>query len=258
MIFRFILVLLLTLSSLFAEWKIDSEIEAGLFLPNLDGSISNVHGSSDFTQDYLYDRASASYFGVDLFIGYDYAPNFSFDYFNMQDNSDATLDKNVTVADGVFNSKVTTLSDFSVLNSVIYQDFKQKGKVFSLLGQKLYTGDIEFDVGLNIKYLTWNFEIRDQIDTTRPSSWIHVNELVPLPYIGCKYYLYGFIVHAEGSALSFVEAKAMNYQVALSYRVIEGLSLSGAYLYEHFEAVEKNDTVKFTASGYKASFLYAF
>ncbi|MEA1983976.1 MAG: hypothetical protein U9N39_10565, partial [Campylobacterota bacterium] len=59
-------------------------------------------------------------------------------------------------------------------------------------------------------------------------------------------------------ALSFIEAKSTNYQLGASYRVVGGLSLSAAYLHEEFEAVEKSDTVSFSTSGYKLSFMYAF
>jgi len=258
MIFRVVLILLFYSLSLFAEWRVTPKIEAGFYSPQLSGTLSNVHGSSDFISDYGYDKASASYFSVDLLVDYDYIPNLSISYFNMQENADATLDKNITVAEEVFSSKVTTLTDLSILNTIIYQDFKTKGKMFSLFGKRLYSGDVEFDIGMNVKLLSWNFEIQDKTDTTRDSAWIKVHELVPLPYVGFNYYLYRFVFHAEASALSFVEAKALNYEVVGSFRVVDNLFLSAGYLYEEFKAVEDDDTVEFTSSGYKVSFMYAF
>jgi len=258
MIFRFTLVLLFFSLSLFAEWKIKPKIEVGFFSPSLDGSISNIEGSSDFSTDFLYDKASASYFAADVRIKYDYIPNLSISYFDLQENSDATLDKNVTVGEGVFGSKVTTLTDFSVLNTTFYQDFYTQGEVFSLFGKKFYTGDIEFDIGVNVKLLRWKFELRDQTDTSKASSWIDVHELVPLPYVGVNYYLYKLTLCAKASALSFVDAKAINYQASLSFRVINNLSLTAGYMYEEFKVVEDDDTIEFKASGYKVSFIYAF
>ena len=259
MIFRSLLVLMLLFySELFAESKTEIKIEAGIFMPNIDGSIENVHGSSDFQNDYVYSDATASYFAADLKLPYKYAPNVMVKYFYMQENANSTLDKNVTVADGFFNSKVSTVTDFAVLNTILYKDFKQKGKIISLLGRKVYSGDFEFDVGLNVKVLMWNFEIIDQINLSKSPSWIHVQEFIPLPYIGFKYHLYRFSLFADASALSFVEAKAFDYQVGASFRVVSRLSLSGSYVYEKFKAVEKLDTVNFTTSGYKFSFIYTF
>lgn len=251
-------VLFMLSCELFGASKVDTKLEVGVFLPKLAGSIENFYGSSDFTQDYIYNDATASYFALDVALDYSYVPNIAANYFYMKENSNTTLDKSVVVADGTFNSKVGTVTDFSVLNTIFYTEFKKKGRTLSFLRWKPYSGDFAFDVGLNAKYLMWNFEITDQTDASKPPSWIHVREFIPLPYLGFKYYLYGLTVYSDVSALSVVKAKAFNYQVGVSYRVIGGLSLSGGYLREEFKAVEKKDTVRFRTAGYKFSFMYAF
>ena len=258
MFFRFLFVLFFFISGLLAESKVQTKIEVGIYLPILDGSISNTVSSFSFSQDNLYEKATASYFGLDLLLDYDYAPNLRIDYFNMQTNKDALLTKEVVIADGTFSSSISSVINFNVLNTVLYQDFKQKGEVFSFFGKKYYTGDIEFDIGLNAKYIFWNSEVQDKTNLTTSPSWIKVNEFIPLPYLGFKYYLYDLTFNSSISALSFVEAQSINYQFGLSYKVISGLSLSAAYLHEEFKAVEKKDTVDFSTSGYKFGFMYAF
>ncbi len=255
---RVFLFLIVISCELFGASKTETKLEVGVFLPKLSGSIENFYGSSDFSKDYIYSDATASYFALDVKPDYDYVPNITANYFYMKENSNTTLDKSVVVADGTFNSKVGTVTDFSVLNTVFYAEFKKKGKTLSFLRWKPYTGDFAFDVGLNAKYLMWNFEITDQTDTTKSPSWIHVHELIPLPYLGFKYYLYSLTLYSDVSALSVLKAKAFNYQVGASYNVIGGLSLSGGYVHEEFKAVEKKDTVRFKAAGYKFSFMYVF
>ena len=258
MIIRFVLLLFLLSLELFGESKIKAAIEVGVFLPELDGSIENSFGSADFQKDFVYKDATASYFAADLFVDYSYVPSIKMKYFYIKENTNSTLENSIVIADGTFNSKVGTTTDFTVLNTIIYQDFKQKGAVLPFLRWNIYTGDFEFDIGLNTKLLMWNFQIEDQTDTTVLPSWINVNQFIPLPYLGFKYYLYRLSLFADVSALSFVRAKAVDYQLGLSYRVISGLSLSGSYMHEEFKALEKQDTVRFSASGYKFSFIYAF
>jgi len=117
---------------------------------------------------------------------------------------------------------------------------------------------LEFDIGLDTKLLKWNYEVQDLTNTALSPSWIHVSEFIPLPYIGMKYYLYNFIMYADTSALAFSSAKSTSYQVGLDYRVVGGLYLSAAYIYEQFKVTEQQDIVDFKTAGYKFSFKYAF
>ncbi|MDF1883164.1 hypothetical protein JHD49_04360 [Sulfurimonas sp. SAG-AH-194-C21] len=258
MITRLLFILFCFTIELIAESKVHTKIEAGIYFPVLDGSINNTTSSFSLSQDNNYSDATASYFALDIFVEYDYAPNLRVDYFYMQTNQDARLSKSVLIADGVFSSSISSVIDFNVLNTVLYQDFKQRGQLFSLLGSKYYTGDFEIDVGINGKYILWNYEVQDRTNLNSSTSWVRVNQFIPLPYFGFKYYLYDFSFYSNISTLSFVEAKSMNYQVGITYNVIGGVSLSAAYLYEEFEAVEIKDTIKFNTSGYKFSFMYAF
>ncbi len=258
MVLRLLLALLFFNYVLLAESKIDTKIEAGIYMPTLNGSINNHQSSSDISKDYGFTNTTASYLSLLLLLDYPYIPNLSIDYFYMQENEDTVLNKTVAVADGTFSSSISSKIDYNVLNAVFFQDFKKKGSFFSLFGKRYYTGDLEFDVGINTKYISWKFEIQDKTNLNQSPSWIYVNEFIALPYLGFKYYLYNLSIYSNISALSLMDAKSMNYQIALSYRVINGLYLNGAYIHEEFKAIEKSDTVEFNTSGYKFSFIYAF
>ncbi len=258
---RFLILLFISLPFLHAQsWYdgIDTKLEAGMYYPSLGGTITNSHSSTDLKEDFNYAKAKASYFGVAILLNYDYTPNIDINFLNMKDNRDTTLTDSTVIADGDFNGTTSSDIEFSVLNTVFYQDFKQKGALFSLFGKTFYSGDIEFDVGFNMKLVSWHYEVRDLKDLTIPSSWIKADILIPLPYIGFKYYIYDFIAYAHSSALSFSEAKSTNYQVGFDYRVIDSLYLSASYLSEQFKAVEKQDTIDFSTKGYKIGFKYAF
>lgn len=255
--------------SLFAQsnsWysRVDAKIEAGLYLPQLSGSIENVKGTSDFSQDLGYDKAEASYFSLELRHNYDYIPNVYISYFNMQDDkstaldSDANATKSVTVANETFNSGIFSTIDYQVFNTTLYQDFRIKGKAFTLFGTHPYSGDLEFDVGLSVKYFQWKYEIKDLSNLSRATSWINVDEFVPVPYIGMKYFRYKLLLYANANALAFSKAKSSAYQVGIGYRVVSGLYLDASYVYERFKAVEKQDTVDFKTTGLKFGFKYAF
>ncbi len=262
MMLRFLLPIFIFFPLLASEdsWysKIDTKIEAGMYMPLAGGTISNSSGSSDFRDDYGYENLRASYFSLLFLLDYDYVPNIEINYFILKDKQDIDLNKSVVVADGSFNSSVSTTLNYSVINLLLYQDFKQRGNYFYIFNSAYYIGDIEFDLGINIKQIDWKFKIRDMSDLTKTSSWISVKEFIPLPYIGVKYYLYNLTLYAGVSSLALTKAKATSYQATIEYRVIENLYLSAGYLYEQFRAVEELDSVEFKTSGYKVSFKYLF
>ena len=262
MILRFLLPFLIFVSvnaaDRFLPSKVDINIEVGMYLPTSGGIVSNAESKADFENDFGYTDLRASHFSLIFLLDYDYTPNIDISYFNMKDNVDNVIDRTVRIADGDFNSSVSTTLDYNVLNILFYQDFKQKGKYLPIFGKMYYSGDFEFDVGINARIIDWKFNIQDAVDRTKSPSWITVNENIPLPYLGFKYYLYDLTVHADISALAISKAKSTSYNVSFDYVVIDTLYLSVGYLYEQFKAVEKLDTVEFETSGYKFAFKYAF
>ncbi|MEA3228380.1 MAG: hypothetical protein U9P38_04825 [Campylobacterota bacterium] len=257
---RFLLILFFIVIpfSLNAKSLVNLKAEIGIFLPEMKGTITNTQGSSDFKDDYQYEKAKASFFSLDLDINRDYIPSLYISYLNMKTNQDSSLSSSARVADGDFNASVSTYIDYSIINTTIYKDFMRKGAIKTIFGSHFYTGDLELDIGVNIKAVKWNFEIKDKVDLTKTSSWIDAGLIVPIPYLGIKYYLYDLSLYTTISALSLSEAKLMSYEVGLDYRVVNSIYLSGVYLYERFEAVEEDDTIGFTIEGYKFSFKYIF
>ncbi len=238
--------------------KVRLKMEAGIYLPKVGGSITNTKGRSEFEDDFNYKNLNASYFGITLLLDYDYTPNMEINYFNADENADATLSKNVYIADGMFNASVSTLTKYTVFNAVFYQDFKIKGRYIHVFGKSLYSGDFEFDIGLDSKIIDYYFEVQDKTDLNKPTSWIKVDKFISLPYLGFKYYLYDFTLNTSASVISYNRAESLNYKIDADYRVVGGLYLTLGYLYEQFKVLEKEDTVKFKTTGYKLSFKYQF
>jgi len=253
-----LLFILIAPLSIQAKSNIDIKTEVGIFLPELKGTIKNTKGSSDFQEDYKYSTSQASSFSLDINFHKTYIPNFYISYLNLSTNMDSTLNKSVTVADADFNSSVSTYIDYSIINAIAYKDFVKKGSVKKIFGYNFYTGDLELDLGLNMKLINWSFKIQDKVDLTKQPSWIDAGLLVPTPYIGMKYYFYNIILYSNMSALSFGDAKLFSYHTGIDYRIIKTIYFSSSYYYESFEAIEKNDTIKFITAGYKFSFIYKF
>jgi len=237
---------------------IDLKIEAGIYMPTFKGDILNVYGKTTFDDDFNYVGTQASYFSFFLTHDRAYTPNLIINYFNMKDNQNIELSKTIKLVDTSFSSSISTIMKNSVLNVTLYQDLMLKGKYLKIFSKHYYTGDLEFDVGLNTKVVNWNLQIQDLTNLTKEKSWVKVEEFIPLPYLGINYYLYNLVISANISALSFVDAKASSYKADIDYRVVDGLYLSAGYLYEEFKAVEDLDTISFSTSGYKFSFKYAF
>jgi hypothetical protein len=264
MIFRIFIFLFLTTSLFSADntdsWysKIDTKVEAGMFLSNFEGDISNASSTTDFKDDYGYDKTTSSYFSLQFRFDYDYMPNIDISYFNMKQSQNADLNKSFEVAGTDFNGTVSTAIDYKVLNVVLHKEFKTKGDRIVMFGRKFYPGDVEFDIGMNIKSVFYLFQVKDSSDSSAEYEFLGVNSIIPLPYLGIKYYYYNFIGYANISALSFSEAKAMDYQIGIDYRVIDRLYLSASYIYEDFEATAGRDKVYFKTVGNKFSFKYIF
>ena len=236
------------------------KLEAGLFLPTINGDISNTIENTEFKNDLGFDKSSASYFSLEYRLNYDYIPNFYISYFNLQEKADSTLSKSVEIANDAYSigTKISSTLEYSSINAIIYQDFTIKGYTTVISGTKFYPGDIEFDIGLNVKSLIYKYSVQNKNDLTKPASWIEINGLIPLPYFGFKYYRYNILLYGDISALSFSEAKSTTAQIALDYRIVSGLYVSVGYLYEKFELVEDDDTIIFNTSGFKYSFKYKF
>jgi len=264
MILRLLLTLFL-LTSLSAKedsWynKIDVELEAGIYTPSFNGNVENIIGTSSFEDDFNYDNTVASYFSANIAIDYKYVPYFYIGYIRLADNTSSTLTKKVKIADGEFSSGTASILEYDVLHFIVYDQVKIKGKYVSIYGKKIYSGDLEFDIGMNLQLLFWKFNVLDvsTSTSTRPSSWIEIAQFIPVPFFGLRYYWYDFTTYINSSALAFGTAKSITYQYGLDYTIVENLSVSAGYIYNQFEALEEIDNINFTMRGYRFSFKYAF
>jgi len=245
------------------EWyeNIHPTLEIGMHLSDFDGTAKNTGSTSNFQDDFKYTDTSSSYFALDLRLDYPYAPNIQMSYFNDKQNQNTTLTKYTEIADGKFDANATMDSDieYKVFNIVLYKDFKKKGKFVKYFGKIFYTGDIEFDVGVNLKFIDWRFNLRDAADE---DYWDEVNSVIPLPYLGFRYAYYRLRFYTSISTLSFSDAKSTNYEIGVDFRVIDQLYIGASYLYEGFEAtVTKDghtDKIDFNTAGNKLSFKYIF
>jgi hypothetical protein len=250
---RFLLFILFS-TSLFA---LDAELEVSLFTPDLQGDIINTQTTSDFNKDLKFDNGgNISYFALDIKHEVRYLPNLKISYFNMKESAATDLNRTIYIAKEDFNGSIVSQIDYNVANAVLYKTLFLKGKEFSFLFWKPYSGDISFDLGVDIKWLSWKYEINDVI--TSKTSWIHVNEFIPLAYFGVHYYLYNFSLHANSSFLGVSDAEALSYEMSGAYMVYEDLYLTAGYMYEYFTVLEKEDKVSFSSSGYKFGFKYVF
>ena len=236
------------------------ELEAAYQFAEFDGSISNGFSSADLRDEFSYKDTAFSYFSLDIQNDYTYAPNVKLSYFNNEEITNSTISKAIKIADGSFdaNSTVRTEVNYQVLNALVYETFKAKGKYFRFLKWRPYSGDIDFNVGLNTKLIQWNFLIFDASATDPSYHWIHSDEIILMPYIGFRYYLYRLRLFANASALSLSEAKSTYYEAGADFRVVDTLYLSASYLYEDFKATELKDNINFSTLGYKFGFKYRF
>lgn len=266
MMYRFVLLLLLLLlvPSLFSaedSWynKIDAKIEAGMHLSSFDGTLTNSASTpTSFMSDLEYTNTTSSYFALELKFDYDYMPNIDISYFNAKQNQDVDLNKTMEVASYVFSGLTSTRIDYKVLNVVLSKQFKKKGRRVGFWRWYFYPGDIEYAIGMSAKVIDWHFEIIDRKVADSQYKFDRVKAFIPLPYLGFKHYYYNLVTYFNVSALSLSEAKSINYQVGIDYKVIDDLYLSLSYMYEDFQAVEKKDSIDFRTTGNKFSFKYMF
>jgi hypothetical protein len=252
---RFLLLLWIT-TSLFA---FDTKLEVSLFTPDIKGTISNTQTSTDFNDHLAFDNGGyASYFALDIHHEITYLPNIKLSYFNMRENQATDLNRTIRIANQDFNSSVVSQVDFEVANAVLYKTLFLKGKEFSFLFWNPYSGDVAFDLGIDVKWLSWRYQISDVTTSPTRDAWINVNEFIPLAYFGIHYYLYNFSLHANSSFLGVRDAEALSYEVSVDYMVYKDFYLSAGYMYEYFTVQEKEDEIEFSTGGYKFGFKYVF
>ncbi len=233
--------------------KIHPTVEAAIYMSDFKGTLSNANSVIDFKDDFKYADTTSSFFSVETRFDYDYAPNIYISYFNMTQKNDVLFDRTVTMVSTPFTNATTNI-DYKVLNMTVFQDFKAKGAV----KKGFYLGDIELDIGANLKVIDYLVRMKDNANPNALYMYDKVDATIVLPYAGFKYYRYGFVLFGNISSLSYSESKAMGYQFGIEYQVIKDIYLGYSYMYEDFQAIEKKDHIDFKTVGNKFSIKYAF
>ncbi|MFA6192650.1 MAG: hypothetical protein WC665_09900 [Sulfurimonas sp.] len=239
-----------------AAWyaKIHPTVEAAIYMSDFQGTLSNATPSSiDFKDDFKYPNSTSSFFSVETRFDYDYVPNIYISYFNMVQKKDVAFNRTITMVSTQFTNAATNI-DNKVFNVVLFQDFKAKGAV----KKGFYLGDIELDIGANLKVIDYIVEMKDNANPNAIYMYDKVDATIVLPYAGFKYYRYNFVLFGNISSLSYSESKATGYQFGAEYQIIKNIYLGYSYMYEDFQAIEKKDHIDFKTVGNKFSIKYAF
>lgn len=224
-------------------------IEVGAFQPTFDGTIENPDSLTDYSKDLNYEATLISYFGFEADFDSWYLPTFKINYFNMSDSYNANLTGTKQFVGYDYNGSVTTWTDYSVINVILSKDFHRPGTYFNAFGRQLYTGDLYFDIGVNLKNIDYRFEVRQNGITDPENDFISVKSNILMPYIGLKYRIGYLTIYGDVSTLALGDVKANSFKGALEYRIYKNIAINGGYMYEDFEATEKLDKVNFKAGG---------
>jgi len=239
--------------------KIHTKVGFSLYNSDYKGTLSNPETAKaiDFKNDFKYADTTSSFFSLEMQFDFPYIPNIYISYFNMNQTDDVDFNRSITFNDTLFN-KVRASIDYKVLNTILFQEFKAKGRRIPFFNRSFYSGDIEFDIGANIKIIDYLIQMKDLNNPASAYRFDRVESTLILPYAGLKYYRYDLVLFANISSLSFAKSKATSYQFGVEYQVINNIYLGYGYMYEDFKATEKRDDINFKTAGNKFSIKFAF
>jgi len=248
--------ILLSQSSAFDE--VNLKLEVGIYSPELSGSIKNYITTTDLQKDLNYKDVGLSYAKFGSYFSGDF-PNIEIDYFMVTQEAAASFESAKTLVSQEYNSSVYSKVDFKRTNITIYHDLKKKGRRIHLgNGKYVYPGDLEFDIGVNLKNFDYTFQIRDLTDTQDEYRFDRIDGWVVLPFIQAKYYYYRISLYANMSMLSYGVANTTTYNYGFDWKIIDRLYFGFSTMYERVEAKEKDDVIMFKLDGNKFSFKYIF
>ncbi len=241
----------------FENWDIG--IGADLYMPKPSGSIENVaSGKTNFSELGYTKSTPTSILHLNIRNRFDYIPDLKVSYFHLKDTHGSDLNKTVQIAGEDYNASVQSDIDYSMLSAVFYKSFVLKGEYFSFFSNSIYSGDLEFQLGIDTRVLQWQYTIQDKTDLKRSPSWIQAQTVVPLVYFGANYYFYNLVLEAQTSTLAISESKIIEYNIGLKYRFGDSLYLQAGYLYSNIQFVHNEDEIDYTAKGARGGFEYFF
>ncbi len=234
-----------TLSLMAEQFSTSPSIELGYFVPSLSGTIENTTSKTDFVDDLDYNKSQASYGAIDIPMPLVYfQPHAKIAYFEMRQNENSTLASSKEIAQRDYNGSINSETRYRTFSFLVAKDFYNDGLL----------GNVDFQIGLNVKYILWNFHIHD----LKKESWIRVKEFLPLPYASFAYSFYRFTLFGAASAIAYNSITSISYDAGLRVKLIEHFSIQASKYHEEFSTTEKRDNVSFQADGIKASLLFYF
>ena len=246
-------------SSLFAFEKWHFNLGAELYMPKPSGTFSNVaSGETTFGELGFSKSTYASIFHFDIQNDYDYIPNIKLSYFNFIDTQHADLNKTIQVAREDFTGQLQSQIDYSVTSFLLYKGILLQGSYVSIFSFTFYTGDLEFQLGIDTKLLQWKYSIFDRGDLSRSPAWVQAQAVVPQVYFSANYYFYNLVLEAQTSNLAISDSKIIEYSLDAKYLFGDALYLKVGYLYSNIQVVHNNDEIDYKATGMKVGFEYLF
>ena len=204
-------------------------IEAGIWKTSLNGDIINTTNKVDFKEDLGFDNISnITSFGMDFKNDISWLPNIAIGYFKLSNTATSTLTTAKTIDGSNFSGLISTSVDYSELNTILY----------GYLQQNIF----EFDMGVNIKKITYNQIIKENAGTNDKFT----NDLsltVPLAYVALKVDLnfIDTVLKAELSTLSIGDNEANSYAYSINYRVLQNMYISYGYRYNSWKATNSSN-----------------
>ena len=259
LIARWIFIFSFGITSVFAANNWSFGVGAELYMPKPSGTISNVaSGDTTFEELGYTEDTATSLLYIDVSNHYKYLPNLKISYFHLKDTQNADLNKTIQVAGEDYNATVQSDVDYSTWSVLLYKGFVVKGDYFSLFSHKIYSGDLEFQLGVDSRFLQWKYTIKDRTNLTRSPSWIEAKTVVPLVYLGMNYYFYNLGLEAKTSNLAISRSKIIEYDIGAKYRFSGSFYLKAGYLYSNIQFVHNDDEVDYTTQGARVGFEYFF
>jgi opacity protein-like surface antigen len=239
----------------FDSKNIDFKLEIGSLEASFAGTMKDATSSTDFNKDLGYTSSKVSYFSFQARFKKMNIPTIVFTFVDFSQNENATLN-NKSIIEQDYNESVRSTINYKALNMFLYREFKTKGSYVVFFNEAYYTGDIEVDLGMNIKNITYSFYINSNVVTKEET--LNVDTNIYMPYAALKYYRYYFTFFANISDVSFSDIKSKSYNIGIEYQIMKNISVGLSYTYEDFEEKVKNDKVNFETSGNMFSVKYNF
>ena len=242
MIYKKIILILMVVSSLVANnvYKIDydnTEVEFATWEAKISGDIKTDTGVIDFKDTLGYGDANyATYLSLNIDNDSETMPDIKISVFFLEESSNTTLDKNITINNQSFNANnsISTETNYNAINTLLYGYIEEK--------------KIKFTMGVNLKYIDFGQNVKDLTTGNQVKTVISGFSLVP--YVGFDYNFNKYISsYMNVSIFSTGDIEVKDYAYGINYNIINNLYASYGYKYEGIKNVSGTDRFDFQTTG---------